>query len=80
MDQVNIGTEKFGCTIYGPRMADEDLEWCNVALVTRTTIVNNTIERFMISKPVVYYGVTTSGAAKLLSPKHLCYFGHQEDA
>jgi hypothetical protein len=76
MDQANIGTEKFGCMIHGPRMTGENLEWCDVALVTGTTIVNNTIEQFMISKPVIYYGVTISGAAKLLGLNHFCYFGH----
>ena len=76
MDQANIGTEKFGCTIHGPQMTGENLEWCDVALVTGTTIVNNTIDQFMISKPVVYYGVTISGAAKLLGLNHFCYFGH----
>lgn len=76
MDQANISTEKFGCTIYSPRMAEEHLEWCDVALVTGTTIVNNTIDQFVISKPVVYYGVTISGTAKLLGLNHFCYFGH----
>jgi len=76
MDQANISTEKFGCTIYSPRMAEEHLEWCDVALVTGTTIVNNTIDQFMISKPVIWYGVTISGAAKVLGLNHFCYFGH----
>jgi hypothetical protein len=76
MDQANIGTEKFGCTIHGPQMTEENLEWCDVAVVTGTTIVNNTIDQFTISKPVVYYGVTISGAAKLLGLNHFCYFGH----
>jgi len=76
MDQANIGTEKFGCTIHGPEMTEENLEWCDVAVVTGTTIVNNTIDQFMISKPVLYYGVTISGAAKLLGLNHFCYFGH----
>jgi uncharacterized protein (DUF4213/DUF364 family) len=38
MYQANIGTDKFGCTIYGPRMAAENLERCDVALVTGTTL------------------------------------------
>jgi hypothetical protein len=76
MDQANIGTEKFGCIIHGPQVTEENLEWCDVALVTGTTIVNNTIEQFMISKPVIYYGVTISGAAKLLGLNNFCYFGH----
>ena len=76
MDQANIGTEKFGCTIHGPQITGEHLEWCDVAVVTGTTIVNNTIDQFTISKPVIYYGVTISGAAKLLGLNHFCYFGH----
>ncbi len=76
MDQANIGTEKFGCIIHGPQRTEEHLEWCDVAVVTGTTIVNNTIDQFMISKPVLYYGVTISGAAKLLGLNHFCYFGH----
>src|SRR4030042_1914649 len=76
MDQSNIGTEKFGCTIHGPQMTGEHLEWCDVALVTGTPIVNNTIDQFMISKPVIYYGVTIAGAAKLLGLNHFCYLGH----
>jgi uncharacterized protein (DUF4213/DUF364 family) len=76
MDQANIGTEKFGCTIHSPQMTVENLEWCDVALVTGTTVVNNTIDQFVISKPVIFYGVTISGAAKLLGLNHFCYFGH----
>jgi hypothetical protein len=76
MDQANIGTEKFGCTIHSPQMTAENLEWCDVALVTGTTVVNDTIDQFTISKPVIYYGVTIAGAAKLLGLNHFCYSGH----
>jgi len=76
MDQANIGTEKFGCTIHGSQRTQEHLEWCDIVLVTGTTVVNNTIDQFMISKPVIYYGITISGAAKLLGLKHFCHFGH----
>ena len=76
MDQANIGTEKFGGTIHSPQRTREHLEWCDVAVVTGTTIVNNTVGQFTISKPVVYYGITISGAAKLLGLNHFCYFGH----
>ena len=76
MAEDNIGTEKFGVTIDSPGKTQENLEWCDVALVTGTTIVNNTIDQFGISKPVIYYGITISGAAKLLGLKHFCYYGH----
>ena len=76
MDKNNIGTEKFGVVIHSPEKTQENLNWCDVALVTGTTIVNNTIDQFRISKPVVYYGVTISGVAKLLGLNHFCYYGH----
>ena len=76
MDEDNIGTEKFGTIIYEPEKTKENLDWCDVALVTGTTIVNNTIDQFRISKPVIYYGITISGVAKLLGLNHFCYYGH----
>ena len=76
MDQSNIGTEKFGVIIDSPEKTQENLEWCDVALVTGTTVVNNTIDQFKASKPVVYYGVTISGVAKLLGLNHFCHYGH----
>jgi len=75
MDQDNIGKEKFGVKIYDPRHTEGNLNWCDIALVTGTTIVNNTIDQFRISKPTVFYGVTISGAAKLLGLNHFCPFG-----
>jgi hypothetical protein len=76
MNPANIGSEKFGITIHGPEKAPEHLEWCDMAAVTGTTIVNGTIDQFQIAKPVVYYGITISGAAKLLDLNHFCYAGH----
>ena len=76
MDQANIGAEKSGIPVYSPGRTQEHLEWCDVAVVTGTTIVNGTIDQFTISKPVVYYGITLSGAAELLGLNHFCCFGH----
>jgi hypothetical protein len=76
MDQANIGAEKFGIVISGPDKTGENLAWCDVALVTGTTVVNDTIDQFRISKPVIFYGVTISGVARLLCLNHFCYCGH----
>jgi uncharacterized protein (DUF4213/DUF364 family) len=76
MDQNNINTEKFGVIIHSPEKTQEHLKWCDIALVTGSTIVNDTVGQFRISKPVVYYGITISGAAKLLGLNHFCYYGH----
>ena len=76
MDKDNIGTEKFGVIIHGLEKTQEHLNWCDIALVTGTTVANNTIDQFRISKPIVFYGVTISGTAKLLGLNHFCHFGH----
>ena len=75
MDKDNIGQEKFGVKIDDPSHAEENLDWCDIALVTGSTVINNTISQFRISKPVIFYGVSISGVAKLLGLNHFCPFG-----
>ena len=73
MDYANINAEKFGVVIQSPQKTMEHLDWCDIALVTGSTIVNETINDFMINKPVIFYGVTISGAAKVLGLEDYCY-------
>lgn len=75
MDQANIGQEKFGVKIDDPSRTKENLEWCDIALVTGTTIVNDTIDQFLTDKPVIFYGVTIAGAAELQGLNRFCPFG-----
>jgi len=75
LDYDNIGKEKFGITVQGADRTEENLKWCDVALVTGTTIVNNTIDKMLNCKKVVFYGITISGAAKLLGLNHFCPLG-----
>jgi uncharacterized protein (DUF4213/DUF364 family) len=76
LDMNNIDTEKFGVLIEGPENTTGNLDWCDIALVTGTTIVNDTIDQFRISKPVIFFGVTIAGAAQLLGLHTICYHGH----
>ena len=76
LSQDNIGTQKFGVNIYGPEETAEHLDWCDIALVTGSTVVNDTINQFITPKPVIFYGITISGVAKLLGLNHFCYHGH----
>ncbi|MCD6567864.1 MAG: hypothetical protein J7K94_03905 [Dehalococcoidia bacterium] len=76
MDHDNIGREKFGVVIDGPEKAEENLRWCDIALVTGTTIVNDTFRQFEVSRPVIFYGITISGVAQLLGLNHFCHCGH----
>jgi uncharacterized protein (DUF4213/DUF364 family) len=75
MDEANIGQEKFGVKIDGPERTKENLKWCDIALVTGTTIVNDTIDQFLTDKPVIFYGVTIAGAAELEGLNRFCPLG-----
>jgi uncharacterized protein (DUF4213/DUF364 family) len=75
LDEANIGQERFGVKIDDPGRTAENLDWCDIALVTGTTIVNDTINQFLIDKPVIFYGVTIAGAAKLAGLERFCPYG-----
>jgi hypothetical protein len=74
LDDERIGTEKFGVAIEdGERDTEAVLAWCDLVLVTGSTIVNGTMANFNdVGKPVVFYGTTIAGAASLLGLKRYC--------
>jgi len=75
MDCENIGKEKFGVVVLdGSRYAEDVLEWCDIALVTGTTVVNGTIEPILdIARgKSVFYGISIAGVAHLLGLKRFC--------
>lgn len=77
LDEQNIGQERFGVRICGPEKTQENLKWCDLALVTGTTLINGTLPQFLnLPKPVVLYGVTIAGAAKLLGLERFCPLSH----
>jgi len=76
MDINNIGSEKFGVKIHDAEKTQEHLDWCDMVLATGTTVVNGTIDQFRVSKPVIFYGITISGVAKLLGLNDFCCCGH----
>ncbi|MFC1495624.1 Rossmann-like domain-containing protein [Thermodesulfobacteriota bacterium] len=75
LDIDNIGTTKFNTLIEGPEKTDEAVNWADLLLVTGTTITNGTIEIFLGKKPVLFYGITISGAAYLMDWDRFCYKG-----
>ncbi len=76
LDPDNIGKCVSGITIESEENTDDALEWCNIALVTGSTLVNGTIDRFLGLKcHTVFYGVTISGAAALLHLRRFCTRG-----
>jgi uncharacterized protein (DUF4213/DUF364 family) len=73
LDVQNIESERFAVKIWGPEKNAEHLAWCDLALVTGTTVANGTFTQFLAgSKPVVFYGVTVAGAAQLLELERFC--------
>jgi hypothetical protein len=72
LDEDNIGVQKYGVRIGPPQKTGANLEWCDIALVTGTTIVNDTIGEFKSEKPVIFYGSTITGPARLLGLTHFC--------
>jgi hypothetical protein len=52
MDSANINTQKFGTIIQSSEKTKEQSNWCDRIVVIGSTIVNNTINDFLIGKPV----------------------------
>jgi len=72
LDSENTGRKKFGIMIDSPEQTKANLNWCDVALVTGTTLVNDTIGAFRTEKPTIFFGVTIAGPARLLGLTHFC--------
>lgn len=76
LDEDNIGKEKFGIIIEGPDRTDEVLAWGDVIIATGSTCVNNTMARFIETKPVLFFGVSVAAAAKICGFERYCKYPH----
>lgn len=75
MDPENVGRMVAGTKIVGPGKTDKYVEKADVLFVTGTSLVNNTIGRFLRSgKQTIFYGVTVAGAANVLGLTRHCPF------
>ena len=75
LDKENIGKDKYGVIVLdGNNNADEVLEWCDLALVTGTTVVNGTIESILekATAKVIFYGISIAGVAQLFDFNRFC--------
>ena len=75
MDKENIGNEKFGVIVQdGSQNLEDVLKWCDLALVTGTTVVNGTIGPIleMAQQNVIFYGISIAGVAELLDLNRFC--------
>jgi hypothetical protein len=74
-DPDNIGRVKWGIRVEDAAAHEDITAWADLILATGTTLVNDTIENFTRGVPVLFYGITISGAAALLSLNHFCPLG-----
>ncbi len=74
-DPDKIGTVQSGVLIEDSEAYTEIKGWADLLFATGTTLVNNTIDLYVGEVPVVFYGVTISGAARLLNLNHFCPLG-----
>jgi len=75
MDPENVGEEKFGVVVLdGGKDTEEVLRWCDLALVTGTTVVNGTLEAILevAGAKTVFYGVSIAGVAQMLGLERFC--------
>jgi hypothetical protein len=74
-DPENIGTFKSGLIIEDSSVYEDIKKWADLILATGTTLVNDTIDNFTGDVPIIFYGITISGAAKVLNLNHFCPLG-----
>ena len=72
LDPDNVGQTKRGVLVEGGDMTRDAVNWCDLLLVTGTTLANNTIDLFLNDKPVLFYGTTIAGAASLMGWDRFC--------
>jgi len=73
LDPDNIGKKKQGVLIEGADATQDAINWCDLLLVTGTTVANGTIELFLNKKDVLFYGTTIAGPAMLMGWDRFCY-------
>lgn len=73
----NIGSDAFDVVIESPEMTRDAIKWCDLIFAAGSTVVNGTITDFLIQdKPVLFYVVTISVAARILNLYSYCHCGH----
>ena len=74
-DPEKIDTIKSGVKVEDSGAYKEIVKWADLILATGTTLVNDTIDNFTGYVPIIFYGITISGTAKLLNLTHFCPLG-----
>jgi hypothetical protein len=73
LDAANIGTKPSGVVVEGSEVTPEVLRWCDLAVVTGSTLTNGTIGEYLgLEVPSIFYGVTIAGGARVLGLTRFC--------
>lgn len=75
MDADNVGTTRFGISIQGPEHTAGNIAWCDLALVTGSTLTNDSFRKLFTEKPSIFYGVTIAAPAYFLDLTRFCPYG-----
>lgn len=71
----NIGQNRCGVQIGDAALNSENARWADIVLSTGSVLVNDTYRELLQGKPVIYYGVTAAGLAKLFALPRYCFCG-----
>jgi uncharacterized protein (DUF4213/DUF364 family) len=78
----NIGSLKYGAQIWdGKTDTGKLIQWCDLLLVTSSTIVNGTFDEVRekastLGKRIITFGVTGAGVAELTGLERVCFRAH----
>ncbi len=74
LDPQNAGKKFNNTVVEDANYSLQELEnWCDLFLVTGSTVVNGSIDPFLErKKPVIFYGTTIAGPAKILGLTRFC--------
>ena len=74
LNPANVGQERFGVTVeHGIDDYESVVEWADLILCTGSVFCNGTMDRYIdIGKPVIFFGITASGAGHILGLKRMC--------
>ncbi|MCJ2164777.1 MULTISPECIES: DUF364 domain-containing protein [unclassified Pseudodesulfovibrio] len=72
LDPDNVGKTTHGVFVEDGDATQDAIDWCDLLLVTGTTLANDSIDLFLTDKPVLFYGTTIAGAASLMGWSRFC--------
>lgn len=75
LNRDNIGQIRCGVRIDDAARNAENARWADIILSTGSVLVNDTHLELQQGKPVIYYGVTAAGLAKLFDLPRICFCG-----